>query len=1195
MKIVKDPRLVSLLEVGLLQDPPFAAFDQPAGNRLDEALSDHLPLTFAQAMTLITQLTEGVKSCHRVGLGHGKLGPSAIYLDAQWNAQIDIGRLATCLDSDSPFDQAFLAPEPFKDGVAGFPVDVFSLGALWHWLLAGKVRSPSDPSPTLDWLAGECAFILPMLKDMLASDPADRPSAQTVCDWLKAVGGASQVLNNTVDAPSESLLDSAIGAPQAPPTIRGDGAANAPITFQATQADNSEWASAGFSIPNRGLLGTTLGRYRILDELGQGGMGAVYRAEDITDGKVVALKVLKENWSSRPQALKRFHKEARLLGEVNNPYVTNLLEVNEDRGIHYLILEYVAGKNLGRLLAEHGPLEEKAALCIMADVARALADAHERQIVHRDIKPENILLTGDHLPDDLDATLRAGIGSQFRTVGFSDGTVHVKLSDFGLARHVIESESLDMTQAGSVLGTPIYMAPEQCRGEKVDPRTDVYAMGVTLFHLLAGRPPFVSTTAVGLVEMHCKEPPPPLQSLNAKISDGACQVVEKALAKAPDARYPNASALLRDLERLLRGEPANIVVHPILPVANSANVLKYDWTWELESSPRELWPHVSNTERLNRAVGMAAVHFEDQTPSETAGAEVKGVKPRTRRFGSFQRMGITAAWEEHPFEWIEARRMGVLREYSRGPFKWLVSITELTPRLGGGTLLAHRVRIEPHGLVGRTIAAVEVGIKGKNAVDRVYRRIDAALSGKLGGGADSALVDPFEEPTSLKAAQSQRLEELLDKLSTHGIDPTVLERLGDFIRVGSPQEVARIRPLALARRLGVECDDLVVACLQGAREGLLVLLWDILCPICRIPAQLKETLRQVESHGHCPACVLDFEIDFANSVEMIFRTHGAIRETELGTYCVGGPAHSPHVAAQVRLSAGESFDLDLSLDEGAYRIRGPQLPQSLEFRVQPDAPRSRWQWSLANGLPPGYERALRNGSQQLSITNDFDQEVIVRVERIVSREDALTAAQAANLALFRELFPGEVVSTGQCLSVSDITILVIALVDAGQLYESFGDQRAFQLINEFFKTLENRIGLDGGALIKSLGEGIVATFSNAAAAVRAAVNLAADLKQSSIHNGDNKAISLGIRAGIHRGPAMATTINNHLDYFGVTVHQVMQILFLSRPGELVMSSKVAADVEVAAFLGQHRSDCRILQADLPCHTDAVLHGILLDK
>ncbi|HEV3238124.1 MAG TPA: protein kinase, partial [Gemmataceae bacterium] len=1028
LQIVENPSLLPLHDLSLKEDPPYVAFVQPVGKRLDEALCDHLPLTFTQAIRIITQLAESVAACHRVRVGHGKLCPSVIYLDAEWHAQIDFGRLETTPDATTPFDQTFFAPEPGKDGIAGFPADVFSLGALWHWLLTGKARSPVDTLSALQGLARESISILPTLNEMLANDPADRPSAQVVSDWLKAIN-KPQDLCQTIDTPSDFFSRSEADGSKGMVVKGAD--VPAPATLQATQTDDLRPGGVDLSFPTKGLIGSMLGRYRVLEELGQGGMGAVYRAEDITDGKVVALKVLKEIWSGRPQALKRFHKEARLLSEVNNPFVTNLLEVNEDRGIHYLILEYVDGKNLGRILAEQGALQEKTALAIMADVARALADAHERQIVHRDVKPENILLTGDYLPESLVKILREGSGIQSKTIGFSDSTVHVKLSDFGLARHVIESESLDMTQAGAVLGTPMYMAPEQCRGQAVDPRTDVYAMGATLFHLLAGRPPFMSTTAIGMVEMHCKEPPPPLQSLNAKVSDGACQVVEKALAKAPDARYPNASALLRDLERLLRGEPANIVIHPLLPAADSASVLKYDWTWELASSPRELWPHVSNTERLNRAVGMAAVHFEDELPSETAGVKEKGIKPRPRRFGSFQRMGIKAAWEEHPFEWIEARRMGVLREYSRGPFKWLVSITELTPRLDGGTLLAHRVRIRPHGLVGRTIAAVEVGIKGKKAVERVYRRIDAALSGKLGGGVASAYVDPFEEPTSLKSAQNQRLEEALDKLSARGIDPTVLERLGDFIRVGSPQEVARIRPLALARRLGVKGDELVAACLHGAREGLLLLLWDILCPVCRIPAQLKETLRQVENHGHCPACVLDFELDFANSVEMIFRAHSAIRETELGTYCIGGPAHSPHVAAQVRLQAGESFDLDLKLDEGAYRIRGPQLPQAIEFRVQPDGPRSHWQWSLSNGLSSGYERVLRAGSQQLSITNDFDQEVIVRVERIAPREDALTAAQAANMALFRELFPGEVVTTGQCINVSDVTLLVIMLEGTG--------------------------------------------------------------------------------------------------------------------------------------------------------------------
>ena len=251
----------------------------------------------------------------------------------------------------------------------------------------------------------------------------------------------------------------------------------------------------------------------------------------------------------------------------------------------------------------------------------------------------------------------------------------MKLSDFGLARHVVESESLNMTQAGAIVGTPLYMSPEQCSGRgPIGPATDVYAMGVTLFHLLAGRPPFVGETSLGVIAMHRNEPPPPLRDLNAAVSDGVGQIVAKAMAKRPEGRYADAGEMLLDLERLLRGEPTGLEVHPRLPDADPRDVIRYDFRWELDASPRQLWPHVSNTERLNRAVGLPAVDFTDE-PDPDGGV---------RRFGQFRKAGIVAGWREHPFEWVEGRRMGVLREYRKGPFKWFVSIVELpAPGRGG--------------------------------------------------------------------------------------------------------------------------------------------------------------------------------------------------------------------------------------------------------------------------------------------------------------------------------------------------------------------------------------------------------------------------------------------------------------------------------------------------------------------------------
>src|SRR5262249_12708081 len=147
----------------------------------------------------------------------------------------------------------------------------------------------------------------------------------------------------------------------------------------------------------------------------------------------------------------------------------------------------------------------------------------------------------------------------------------------------------------------------------------------------------------------------------------------------------------------------------------------------------------------------------------------------------------------------------------------------------------------------------------------------------------------------------------------------------------------------------------------------------------------------------------------ANSVEMIFRVHPEVRPTDLGTYCIGGPAHSPHVVAQVRVAPAERMELALALTDGAYRLRGPQLPFAVQLRVQAQAPSSRLALSLAKP-PPELLCVLRSGTQELDLTNDSEQELVVRVERTASRDDALTAARAAALALFRELFPDEVLS-----------------------------------------------------------------------------------------------------------------------------------------------------------------------------------------
>jgi serine/threonine protein kinase/class 3 adenylate cyclase len=1113
--LVDHPSALKILAFEEDSDPPLLVVEASDRRPLVTVFDDRVPVSEILAVGLVRSLAGAVSAAHRVGLTHGAIDLKSVYLGSKELPHLD-------------FTGVNLG-EPFATGGES-SADIRGLGVVFLWLLAGRdvsetPLSQSDPNSEAT-LADEpdlevSVSLDRLVRAMLSENSSRRPTAREVVAILDRI---------------MTLLASAIGSATIDHVEQEPSSAASHSTFAARQGD---------------LTGLErLGRYRLREKLGQGGMGAVYRGEDLADGTEVALKVLKGEWASRPGAMRRFRKEARLLGEVNNPYVTNLLEINEDDGIHFIVLEFVRGQSLGQVLTSNPFMNEVEALTILSDVARALVDAHERGIVHRDIKPDNILL------EDGDSQAR-----------------RVKLSDFGLARHIEESESLQVTQDRAVVGTPQYMSPEQGRGGAIDARTDIYAMGITLFRMLGGQVPFAANGLMEVIAQHCNDPPPSLQGLNPKVSDGACRIVAKALAKAPEARYPDAAAILSDLDRLLRGELTPESSHPKLPSENEKEVLKFDFTWDLEASPRQLWPLVTNTERLNHAIGLPPVVFRLETDAETG---------QVRRFGEAKQGGIAAEWEEHPFEWVEPRRMGVFREYRKGPFKWMVSALELTPRANGGTTLKHKVRICARGAIMRAAANLKVGRDSKKALERVYRRIDATLTGKLSG---IGSADPFEMAPPLPTSKKRRLERLLDGLGQKGISHNVVEALGAFIESAPSQEVTRIRPLALARRLGLDANQVTSACLHGARDGLFVLLWDILCPLCRVPSEVKDTLKSLRDHGHCDACQLDYDLDFANSVEMIFRVHPEVRDADLGIYCIGGPAHSPHVVAQVRVGAGERVELDLGLSEGSYQIRGPRLPFAYQFRVESSTGPRRLELNLHTGPAEDLPRVLRVGGQSLLLHNDFEEEIVIRVERTASRDDALTAARGSSLALFRELFPGEILTPGQLISIATTTLLQTEIEDAEALYTDLGDAGAFSAIHGHVRILEERIRKGGGALVKTVNEGILAAFNEPAAAVRVGLDLN-DLMQSS-----EVTRQLRIRASVHRGPAMAATINDHLDYFGITIAQVAALLRQATPGALVLSAHVASDPAVMAVIRARGRESEILSADLPGAKATIIHRL----
>jgi eukaryotic-like serine/threonine-protein kinase len=276
------------------------------------------------------------------------------------------------------------------------------------------------------------------------------------------------------------------------------------------------------------LTGRELGDYRVLRRLGAGGMAEVYLAEQRSLGRQVALKVLQRNLAGDVTYVERFLQEARAAASLVHANIVQIYEVGQAEGVHFIAQEYVRGKNLGEVLKRQTALEPRVVLDVLRQVVAALCKASEAGIVHRDLKPENIMLS------------HSG---------------EVKVADFGLAR-VESADAKSLTEVGVTMGTPLYMSPEQIEGRHVDARSDLYSLGVTCYHLLAGTPPHVGDTALAIAVQHLNVAPRPLENVRSDTPPGLARVVHQMMAKKPEQRQQGPTELMAEL-RKLAGEAAH--------------------------------------------------------------------------------------------------------------------------------------------------------------------------------------------------------------------------------------------------------------------------------------------------------------------------------------------------------------------------------------------------------------------------------------------------------------------------------------------------------------------------------------------------------------------------------------------------------------------------------------------------------------
>ncbi len=890
---------------------------------------------------------------------------------------------------------------------------------------------------------------------------------------------------------------------------------------------------------NRSLrpgVSVRIGRFELSRQLGAGAMGEVWQAHDTSGGRDVAIKILRAEVAKDPELLRRFRKEARVLAKVGSPHIANLIDVNEDRGLHYLVLELVTGGSVGAVLKRVSKLPERLALGVIADACRALAEPHRLGIVHRDLKPDNMMF------------VRAGIELESSPVGQL-----VKLGDFGIARiaeDVLGHASPDgATREGAVLGTPEYMAPEQCQGTQVSPATDVYALGCCLFALIAGRPPFpvAQDNPMGVVLQHLREEPPRLEAIEPAASPRVAELVAKCLQKDPRNRPADAAEVLQTIEQMVDGVAALITAHPAPPVHRAARIVTYAFEWELQSSPDQLWPYVSNTEKMNRAAGLPPVRFEIEAVKSDARP------PSGPSTTGHQRVaGLNMKWQEHPYEWIEGSRHVVLRVFSGGPLRWYVAEVQLERIAGGGTKLRNIIRMEPRNLFTQLLSKFEIGWKYRRNLTRVYQRIDRILA-----AGPASEIDPITPEIELSAAAKERIARATDQLREAGLESGAVDALSSYLSRASDQDVARIRPLELAAKFSVPEEAMIEVALHAAKLGILGMVWDVICPSCKIPSSVVESLAKIEEHGRCKTCNIGFGVDFSRAIELAFRAAAEVREVETRTYCIGGPAHFPHVAAQVRLAPGERFALPLALGPGYYLVRSPQLARQHELRVAAQGGVRRLDVLLGS---PTDVATLTAGDQLLTLVNPEPREVVIRVERAGDRAFALTAARVMACAAFRDLFPDQALAPGRLMAVTQASLLVAQVDDAPALFRDLGDSRAFPVAARFYEQVGLLAKEYGGSLIKIFGGLAIAGFERPMQAVEAALALQTAIDRDIVTSG------LKCRVAVHRGPMMALTQGGRLDYFGQNVELALAVAAATPPLVVGITQAVAQDEGVAERL-----------------------------
>jgi serine/threonine protein kinase len=514
---LNHPNICTVYDVDEWEGVPFIAMELLEGQTLDHWLTDKA-LTIDELLDLALQIADGLEAAHMLGVWHGDLRPANLFITARRQAKIMDFGLPPLLRA-SPFDgtesttpalacgmASYFSPEKVRGEALDVRTDLFSLGAVLYEMATGRRAFEGGSNE---------AIVNAVLNRAPPSVLQLNPSLPPKLD---------DVIGKALEKDREARYRDVVDLRADLKRVKREADALRVTRTTALSNGNGPVAPPGQTV--------RLGRYQITGRLGEGGMGTVYQGIDPVIGRTVAIKTILEDRLGSPKEAallrQRLMREARAAGSLTHPNIVTVFDAGEEAGVTYIVMELIPGSTLADILPAAGtPLPTQHALSILSGAAAALDFAHSRGVVHRDIKPSNIMIQ-------------------------EDGTV--KLADFGIARLV---KATAFTMPGSLTGTPVFMSPEQLRGEEAAPRADQYSLAVVAWILLTGSKPFDGELLLSVLSKILEEEPPKSSYLNA----AADAVLRRALAKNPAARFESCSAFAAALSDACVPKPtANVEI-----------------------------------------------------------------------------------------------------------------------------------------------------------------------------------------------------------------------------------------------------------------------------------------------------------------------------------------------------------------------------------------------------------------------------------------------------------------------------------------------------------------------------------------------------------------------------------------------------------------------------------------------------------